>query len=98
MSWVILFLGDLTVSVFKKKGPFTLSILGKFGLLEYRLPLFNKNLILLKYILSKYICLLHLDGTQPPPPSFQNFVSICIVKAQKWSSEKQKKNGNHGKK
>lgn len=32
------------------------------------------------------------------PPPFQNFVSICIVKDQKWSCKKQKKNGYHGKK
>lgn len=37
----------------------------------------------------------------PPPhthPPFQNFVSICIVKDQKWSCKKQNKNGYHGKK
>lgn len=39
------------------------------------------------------------NTTPTPPPPFQNFVSICIVKDQKWSCKKQnKKNGYHGKK
>lgn len=29
-------------------------------------------------------------NTTPTPPPFQNFVSICIVKDQKWSCKKQK--------